>query len=168
MAIKTDIEDGKQIDITLRVIEIDEWDHDTIARKIQFEDINGAVVDLTVFHNNEVVDFDWQIGEWYLLENALGNEFQDEKQLNPGYDISVTPLESPPSAAENNASAESESANEPVEQPASSASRDTTADTSDVSGSEEFVSGTEVNSNLRPTADGGGELIHQQPLSEGN
>ena len=78
MTVKNDIEDGEDIDITLRATGIDEWDHDTVARKIQFEDVGGAAVELTVFHNNDVADFEWQVGEWYLLENAVGNEFRGE------------------------------------------------------------------------------------------
>jgi len=34
MAVKADIEDGEQIDISLRVTGTDEWDHDAIARKV--------------------------------------------------------------------------------------------------------------------------------------
>ena len=168
MAVKNDIEDGKEIDITLRVTGIDEWDHDSIARKIQLEDINGAPVDLTVFHNNDVADFDWEIGKWYLLENAVGNEFQEEMQLNPGYDLTVSLLENPPAAVENNECVESEPADERLGQSEGSGPHAATAATSDASVSEEFIRGTEVDSNLRPTADGGSELLHQQPLSDGN
>jgi hypothetical protein len=160
MAVKTDIEDGKEIDITLRVTGIDEWEHDTIARKIQLEDINGTAVDLTVFHNNEVADFEWQIGEWYLLENAVGNEFRGEIQLNPGYNLTVTLLEDPPARSVNS--------EEQVGQSGERDSSDEAATTSNGSDMEGFVRGSEVNDSPRPTADGGGELLHQQPLSEGN
>jgi len=168
MAVKADIEDGKEIDIALRVTGIDEWEHDAIARKIQLEDVDGAAVDLTVFHNNDVAEFDWQIGEWYLLENVVGNEFQGEMQLNPGYDLTVTLLDDPPAAAENDELAESDPAEEPVKQSEGKESSGTAAATSDASDTGEFVRGSEVDGNSRPTADGGGELLHQQPLSDGN
>lgn len=168
MAVKADIEDAKEIDIALRITGIDEWEHDAIARKIQLEDIDGAAVDLTVFHNNEVADFEWQIGEWYLLENVVGNEFRGEMQLNPGYDLTVTLLDDPPAAAENDESAESESSEEPVEQSGDKGSSGAATATSDASDHEEFVRGSEVAGSARPTADGGGELLHQQPLSDGN
>lgn len=130
MAVKADIEDGEEIDIELRVTGIDEWEHDAIARKIQLEDIDGAAVDLTVFHNNEVVDFEWEIGEWYLLENVVGNEFRSEMQLNPGYDLTVTLLDDPPAAAENDASSGSAPLEEPVEQSGERGSSDAAAATS--------------------------------------
>ncbi len=168
MAVKADIEDGKEIDIELRVTGIDEWEHDAIARKIQLKDVDGAAVDLTVFHNNDVADFEWQIGEWYLLENAVGNEFRSEMQLNPGYDLTVTLLDDPPAAAENDESAESEPSEEPVKQSGDKGSSGAATATSDASDHEEFVRGSEVEGSLRPTADGGGELLHQQPLSDGN
>ncbi len=168
MVVKADIEDGKEIDIALRVIGIDEWEHDTIAQKIQLEDVDGAVVDLTVFHNNDVEGFKWQIGEWYLLENVVGNEFRDEVQLNPGYDLTVTLLNGHPTAAENDKSAESEPSEEPVEQSADNGSSDAVPVTSDPSDHGEFVRGSEVAGSSRPTADGGSELLHQQPLSGEN
>jgi len=162
MAVKADIEDGKEIDIALRVTGIDEWDHDAIARKIQLEDADGVALSLTVFHNNEIVDFEWQVGEWYLLENAVGNEFRGEMQLNPGYDLTVTRLDDPPAAAESGLS------EEPVEQSEARGSSGAAPTTSEASDGEEFVRGSEVENSARPTADGGGELLHQQPLSDGN
>ncbi|WP_256299285.1 Piwi domain-containing protein [Haloarchaeobius salinus] len=165
MAVKADIENGKEIDIALRVTGIDEWEHDAIARKIHLEDVDGAAVDLTVFHNNDVADFEWEIGEWYLLENVVGNEFQGEMQLNPGYDLTVALLDDPPAAAENDELAEGNPAEDSAEQSKGSG---TAAATSDASNTEAFVRGSEVDDNSRPTADGGGELLHQQPLSDGN
>ncbi|WP_318571261.1 Piwi domain-containing protein [Salinigranum marinum] len=168
MADKGDIEDGAEIDIELRVTGIDEWEHDAIARKIQFEDVDDATVEMTVFHKNEVAGFEWQTEEWYLLENAVGNEFRGEMQLNPGYDLTVTQLDEPPAAAENNESAESESSEERGEQSGEKGSSGPTAAISGSSDGEEFLRGSEVAGSSRPTADGGGELLHQQPLSDGN
>jgi len=76
-------------------------DHDAIARKVQLADVEGTPVELTVFHNNEIADFEWEVGRWYVLENVVGNEYRGEMQLNPGYDLIVTPLDEPPAAAEN-------------------------------------------------------------------
>ncbi|WP_123535917.1 Piwi domain-containing protein [Halosimplex salinum] len=168
MAVKADIEDGEEIDIALRVTGIDEWEHDAIARKIHLEDVDGAAVDLTVFHNSDVADFEWEIGEWYLLENVVGNEFRGEMQLNPGYDLTVTLLDDPPAAAGNDESPGSVPSEEPVGQSGERGSSDAAAATSDASDHEEFVRGSEVDGSSRPTADGGGELLHQQPLSDGN
>jgi hypothetical protein len=162
MAVKADIQDGEQIDISLRVTGTDEWDHDTIARKVQLADVEGTPVELTVFHNNEIADFEWEVGRWYVLENVVGNEYRGEMQLNPGYDLIVTPLDEPPAEAESGG-AENTSAAQSSGSDAGESSSE--ADSSDES---EFVRGSEVTSGPRPTADGGGELLHQQPLSEGN
>jgi len=162
MAVKADIEDGEQIDISLRATGTDEWDHDAIARKVQFEDIEGALLELTVFHNNEVVDFEWEIGCWYELENAVGNEYRGEMQLNPGYDLIVTALNDPPAAVKNSGT-ENTSASESFDCGANDPLPE--ANLNDKSA---FVRGHEVKSEPRPTADGGGKLLHEQPLSEGN
>ena len=166
MVVKADIEDGKDIDIRLLVTEVDEWEHDDVARKVEFEDTAGERVVLTVFHNNEVADFEWEVGCWYLLENAVGNEFRGEMQLNPGFDLVVTPLEEPPDAAENDRPTDNVEATtsrcEPGERTSVSSSQPGSAD------GEDFVRGSEVSDGARPTADGGGVLLHQQPLSEGN
>ena len=168
MSVKADIEDGKQIDISLLAAKIDEWDHDAIARKIEFEDVEGAEVVLTVFRNNDVSEYEWQVGQWYRLENAVGNEFRGEMQLNPGYDLTVAPLDESPAATETDDTTGSESADEPVEKSASEDAGDEPASTSDGAGDEEFVRGSELDSGSSPSADGGGELLHQQPLSDGN
>ncbi|AUX09860.1 uncharacterized protein containing piwi/argonaute domain [Halalkaliarchaeum desulfuricum] len=162
MAVKADIEDGEQIDISLRVTGTDEWDHDDIARKVQFEDVEGTPVELTVFHNNEASDFEWGVGRWYELENAVGNEFRGEMQLNAGYDLTVTPLDEPPAAAQSG-----ESENSPAER-SSGSDHSRSAKEAEPNEETEFVRGSEVTSEPRPTTDGGGELLHQQPLSEGN
>jgi hypothetical protein len=168
MAVKADIEDGEEIDIALHVTGIDEREHDAIARKIQLKDVDGAAIDLTVFHNNDVSDFEWEMGEWYLLENVVGNEFRGEMQLNPGYDLTVTLLNDPPAAAGNDKSPGSVPPKKPVDQSGESGSSGAAASTSDERGDAEFVRGSEVGDGSRPTADDGGKLLHQQPLSEGN
>ncbi len=161
MSSKTDIEDGEQIDIPLCVTGVDEWEHDSIAQKIQLEDIHGAVVELTVFRNNDIVGFEWQFGQWYLFENAVGNEFCGEMQLNPGYDLTVTPLDEPPAAAET-----SKTENTPVEQ-STEKKQSEYSKRIDPNGESESVQGDKGTGDSRPTADGGGELVNQQ-LSEGN
>ncbi len=156
MATKNDIEDGKQIDISLQVTGFEEWNHDTIARKIQLEDINEEEIKLTIFHNNKITGFDWQVGKWYVLENAVGNEFRGRMQLNPSYDLAVTPLDEPPTAVEDKEtelSAESQTRESPTE--------------TNPSEKAEFDSGKN-HGRSHPTANEGEELLHQQPLSEGN
>jgi len=162
MAVKADINDGEQIDISLCVTGAEEWDHDSIARKIQLKDVEGAAVMLTVFHNNEISDFEWENDQWYLLENAVGNEFRGEVQLNPGFDLSVTPLDEPPVAA-----VVDETGTTPVDQ--DSENEDSGSTTEGNSNEQtEFVRGSEVSGEPRPTADGGGELMRHKPLSDGN
>jgi hypothetical protein len=83
-------------------------------------------------------------------------------QLNPGYDLTVTRLDEPPAAAENGRGE------------TTSAAQSSTSDVSEYSpeanpsDEAESTRRNEVTSEPRPTADGGGELLHQQPLSEGN
>jgi hypothetical protein len=162
MAVKADIEDGEQIDIPLRVRGTDEWDHDAIARKVQLADVEGMSVELTVFHNNGIADFEWEVGHWYVLENVVGNEYRGEMQLNPGYDLIVTQLDEPPAAAENGRG-ETTSAAQSSKSDASGYSPE-----ANPGGEAKFTRRNEVTSEPRPTADGGGELLHQQPLSGGN
>lgn len=152
MVVKAEIEHEEHIDIRLLVIGVDEWNHDNITRKVELQDTDGATVELTVFHNNDISDFDWEVGRWYLLEDVVGNEFRGEMQLNPGFDLTVTPLDDPPTTA--GTDDETTIENPPTSSP-----------TTDDGG---FVRGSEVSNGPRPTADGGGELLDQQPLSEGN
>jgi hypothetical protein len=168
MAVKADIEDGKQIDISVLVTRIDEWNHDVIARKIELEDINREPLELTVFHNNAIEGFQWEVGRWYLLENAVGNEFRGEMQLNPSYDLTVTPLDAPPAAAEDDESADIDTEAGSVRQSGGTTSTGGAPTSSDASEETRFVPASEVEGDSRPTADGGGQLLHQQPLAEGN
>lgn len=99
MNTKHDIEHEERIDITVLVTGIDEWDHNSIARKVELEDINQNSLELTVFHNNDIADFEWKTGTWYRLENAVGNHYQGKIQLNPSFDLNVTELDEPPEQA---------------------------------------------------------------------
>lgn len=162
MAVKDEIKDGEQIDISLRVTGTDEWDHDAIARKVQLADVERTPVELTVFHSNEIADFEWEVGRWYVLENAVGNEYRGEMQLNPGYELVVTPLDEPPAEAESGGAEDT-----PAAQSSGSDAGESSSE-ADSNGGSEFVRGSELTGEPRPTADGGGELLHQQPLSEGN
>ncbi len=168
MVVKADIEDGEQIDIPVLVTGVDEWNHDTIARKIELEDVDRAPLELTVFHNNEIEGFEWEVGRWYVLENAVGNEFRGEMQLNPGYDLTVTSLDDPPAAAEHGESEDYETADVPAKQSGESSATNDASTVSEGSGETEFVPASEVEKDPRPTADGGGHLLHQQRLTEGN
>jgi len=145
MNTQNDIRHDEEIDIAVNVINVEEWDHDAIARKIQLEDIEGNNLELTVFHNNESAEFEWEIGEWYQLDNAVGNEYNDEMQLNPGYDLKIDCLESA-----------------------------TVSDESDYPGDQydstdsESVSTDKFEKQPQPAPDGSGEILQQQPLTEGN
>ena len=144
MAVKADIEDGKQIDISVLVTRIDEWNHDVIARKIELEDINREPLELTVFHNNAIEGFQWEVGRWYLLENAVGNEFRGEMQLNPSYDLTVTPLDAPPAAAEDDESADIDTEAGSVRQSGGTTSTGGAPTSSDASEETRFVPVSEV------------------------
>jgi hypothetical protein len=168
MAVKADIEDGERIDISVLVIEVDEWDHEAIARKVNLEDINGDSLALTVFHNNEVAEFQWEEGRWYRLENAVGNEFRGEMQLNPGWNLTVTPLDTPPAGATAGEAIEAATDSSSRGTPETTESGDESMTESETTGGSEFVRASEVRSEPGPSADGGGELLHEQPLTEGN
>jgi hypothetical protein len=97
MNTRSDISDEEQLTITIRVTSVDEWeDHHSVARKVICEDISGNRIPLTIFHNNDASEFDWSIGDWYKLKNAVGNIYQGKKQLNPSYDFGIVPLDQPP------------------------------------------------------------------------
>jgi len=145
MNTQNDIRHDEEIDIAVNVINVEEWDHDAIARKIQLEDIEGNNLELTVFHNNESAEFEWEIGEWYQLDNAVGNEYNDEMQLNPGYDLKIDCLESAPVSDES----------------------DYPGDQYDSTDSES-VSTDKFEKQPQPAPDGSGEILQQQPLTEGN
>ena len=100
MNTRADIKDGEQLTITVLVTDVDEWDgHDSIARKAVCEDIEGNELSLTIFHNNDVAGLEWDVGDWYRLENAKGNVYRGKKQLNPSFDLNVVPLDAPPAEA---------------------------------------------------------------------
>ena len=98
---KADIQDGELLDITLKVERVDDWDdHAHVRRKVYFSDVDGETVALTIFHNNDVANFEWGEEQWYRLENVQGNEYNDEHQLNPSYSLAVTELEESPKPAQ--------------------------------------------------------------------
>lgn len=100
MNVRADIRDGEQITLPVLVNDIDEWDdHSHIARKVSCEDGEGNSVSLTIFHNNDAASFEWETDEWYRLTNAMGNIYNDDRQLNPGYDFEIEQLEGPPEDA---------------------------------------------------------------------
>ena len=64
MNTRTDIQDGEQLTIIVLLTEIDEWqNHDHIARKVLCKDIEGNELSLTIFHNNDAVEYDWDVGQ---------------------------------------------------------------------------------------------------------
>jgi len=151
MNTRTDIRDGEQLTITVLVTEIDEWqNHDHIARKVLCKDIEGNELSLTIFHNNDAVEYDWDVGQWYKFKNATGNVYRGEKQLNPSYDFGIVPLDEPP-----------EEATFVDDTPGLS---NTSGDSDDEA---EFQKASTVSQLGKTTADGGAALA-QQPLSQGN
>ncbi|MFC7139765.1 Piwi domain-containing protein [Halosimplex aquaticum] len=81
------------------VVEIDEWDHHTVARKIVLTDIEGNNVALTIFNNNDCASYEWDVGRWYRLEEAVGDVYNGEKQLKPSWDFNIVSLDNTPSEA---------------------------------------------------------------------
>jgi len=151
MNTRTDIRDGEQLTITVLVTEVDEWqNHDHIARKVLCKDIEGNELPLTIFHNNDAVEYDWDVGRWYKLKNATGNVYRGEKQLNPSYDFGIVPIDEPP-----------EEATFVDDTPGLS----NTSNDSD--GESEFQKASTVSQSGKTTADGGAALA-QQPLNRGN
>jgi len=97
MNTKHDIQDGEQLTITVRVESVDEWEnHDHIAAKVACVDVEGNDLSLTLFHNNDAAEFDWDPDRWYKLKNATGNVYRGQKQLNPSYEFGIVPLDGPP------------------------------------------------------------------------
>lgn len=151
MNTKNDIEHKQKIDITVLVTGIDEWDHNSIARKVELEDINGNPLELTVFHNNDIAGFEWESGTWYRLENAVGNHYQGKIQLNPSFDLNVTPLDEPPEQA----TTEKENSDK-----SHSGQKETDTNTSKPKHRSDSLS--------RPTVDEGREALKHQSLMTGN
>ncbi len=100
---RSDIQPDDRIDITVGVIEVDEWDHQAIARKLALTDVDGNRFSLTIFTNNDCASYEWEAGRWYRLEDAVGDEYKGEKQLKPSWDFAITELEGPPAEATDDA-----------------------------------------------------------------
>lgn len=145
MNTRHDIRPDEEIDIAVSVTNVEEWNHDAIARKVQLDDIEGNSLELTIFHNNEAAEFEWEIDAWYQLSNAVGNEYNDEMQLNPGYDLKIDRLESAPVSG-----------------------RSDNTDGQRGSTDSESVSADKFEEQPQPAPDGSGQMLQQQPLTEGN
>lgn len=103
MSTRDDIRADERIDITVGVIEVDEWNHRAVARKVILCDTEGERITLTIFNNNDCVAFEWEVGHWYRLDAAEGEVYNGEKQLKPSWDFSISPLEDTPPEASNDA-----------------------------------------------------------------
>lgn len=150
MNTRDDIRDGEQLTITVQVTEIDEWEnHDSITRKVICNDVEGNRLSLTIFHNNDAAEFNWDVDRWYKLKNATGNVYRGDKQLKPSYEFGIVPLDEPPEKAV--ISDTSGSSEEPVLSENKAA----------------FEKATDISESGKTTADGGATLA-QRPLNRGN
>lgn len=111
MKTRKDIQADTPITIPVRVDDVDHWNgHEYVASRVTTTDIEDKKILFTVFNNDDLADFDWQAGEWYLVENARGNIYQGERQLKTHHETNVTKLDAPPDVASDNARTNSQKA----------------------------------------------------------
>jgi hypothetical protein len=160
MNTREDITDGEQLTIELRTTDTFEINKGSLARKVLFEDVEGAEVPLVIFESNDCAAFDWDEGRWYRLEGAEGNYYKnwDELQLVPSWDFEIVPLDGPPAAASDSTNLTSTAETSDT---ATNGMDSTEANESD------FQPASDVRQTGQTTADGGA-TVAQQPLSPGN
>ena len=149
MKTKTDIVDGEQLTITLKLTDVIEIDKGSLARKVLFEDADGASVPLVMFESNDCAAYEWDRGSWYTLTAAKGNYYDpwNELQLVPSWDFEIERLDEAPEAANDTGP--------PVDIG------------SDEGTDDEFVPASSMRKTEQPTADGGNALTAQL-LAPGN
>jgi hypothetical protein len=155
MNTRSDIKSDERIDITVGVLEIDEWDHQAVARKVILCDGEGSRIPLTIFNNNDAVTFEWEIGSWYRLDGADGEIYNGEKQLKPSWDFNIVSLDDPPEEA-------SKPAIEKVQQAPDQ------ADTVRVRGPNSDDKPTSVDASVEKTTADGGDAVAQESFQQGN
>lgn len=132
---KPDIEDDTELDIAVRVVDVDEWDHDSIAYKLTCRDIERNRLEVTAFHNDEISVDRWDRGDWYKIQSARGNIYRGEPALTLNYgNCEIEELNGPPVEAAGNRELEErdgpESISDIADRPLADTVRTTTAHTS--------------------------------------
>lgn len=100
---KRDIEDDTPLTIAVQVVDIrPQPNHDSIHAWLTVRDVEGNDINMTLFEESNCSVDDFQEGEWYELDRAVGNIYQGERQLNPPrYDaMEILSLEGNPTGAE--------------------------------------------------------------------
>lgn len=155
MNTRSDITPDERIDITVAVTAVDEWDHQTVARKVILTDVDGNRIPLTIFNDNDCADFDWQVGQWYRLEQATGDVYQGDKQLKPSWDFAIDPLDAAPDGASEQVVAQ---LSEPTN----------TRPGANSDASSNGRSGDSTGTSTGETSADGGAAMAQPPLDRGN
>ena len=95
MPTQSDIEDGKRIDMRVKVLSELDRPSEKMAKRLHVRDTDGNEFPLTIWKNNALSDYAWERGRWYELENARGNEFRGEKSLNGSSRLCADPIDNP-------------------------------------------------------------------------
>lgn len=95
MTTQADIEEGEPIDIRVQVIDDLNRPSEKMARRLKVQDTAGNEFPFTVWNNNALSEYAWEDGQWYELENARGNVYNDHRSLNGSYDLEATPIDDP-------------------------------------------------------------------------
>lgn len=93
MTTQDDIEDGEPITIEVKVVKHLEKPSAKMATHLLVADRAENTFELAIWKNNSLSDFEWSDGQWYRLENARGNEWNDKQTLNGSYDMRAVALE---------------------------------------------------------------------------
>jgi hypothetical protein len=101
MVTQPDIEDKERIDMRVQVMAELDRPSKKMAQRFEVVDTAGNKFPLTIWKNNALSDFDWELEQWYKLENARGNVFQGEKSLNGSSRLRATPIDPPKEIAKN-------------------------------------------------------------------
>lgn len=95
MPTRDDIEDGERIDIRVKVLSKLDCTTEKMADRLLLRDTGGNEFPLAIWGNNSLTDFTWEIGRWYQLENAKGNQYQGKKSLNGSYSLEAKVIDPP-------------------------------------------------------------------------
>lgn len=160
MNTRENITDGEQLTIELRATDIIEIHKGSLARKVLFEDVDGAEVPLVIFENNDCAAFEWDVGGWYRLKAAEGNYYEnwDELQIVPSWNFEIVSLDGSPAAA-----------SDTMDLTSTTEASDTAANGTDSTKTEvsDFQLASDVRRTGQTTADGGAALT-QESLAPGN
>jgi hypothetical protein len=95
MPTRNDIEDGERIDIRVKVLSKLDCTTEKMVERLLLQGTDGNEFPLAIWKNNSLTDFTWEIGRWYQLENAKGNEFHGKKSLNGSYNLKAEVVDPP-------------------------------------------------------------------------